>query len=248
MCLVNFLFGFERAADDNMLGSIFLTEIRLDKLVLGVSWTLTYELYFYALFSTVFLLSPAHFRIAAWAYAGSILAFSVLSPDGDWGLALTFIFSPYVLEFFLGCFLATHWLRGRRTIKPSLLWLAAIAPFVAAAALLDVTPSNQLGRFVTFGVGSGALILALLNTALYAKTRVGQALTHLGNASYTLYLSHLIFIETAHELGFFSALANQTPLLANLGAATFVGAVCLFSVAFYRVYERPIYLWVKKHL
>jgi peptidoglycan/LPS O-acetylase OafA/YrhL len=99
---------------------------------------------------------------------------------------------------------------------------------------------------LTFGVGSGALLLALLNTKVLGKGILGRGLVRLGDASYTLYLSHLIFIDAFHELGFFALLGQKSAPLANLGAITFVIAVCLFSIAFYRLYEKPSYLWLKR--
>ena len=245
MCLVNLYFGFERALDDNIVGSIFLTDIRLDKLVLGVSWTLTYELYFYALFTTLFLIPRAHFQIAAGVYAVAILAFRAMYPDSVGNLTLGFIFSPYVLEFFIGVLLAMYWLRGKIPAPPPVLWLIFLASFYAGSALFKIAPDNELGRLLTFAVGGGALLLALLKTKFFEATVLGRALAGLGDASYTLYLSHLIFIDTSHELGFFRLLGQQTSALANLGALTFIVAVCLFSIAFYRFYERPCYSWLK---
>ena len=248
MYLVNLYFGFGRALDDNILGSIFLTDIRLDKLVLGVSWTLTYELYFYVLFSTLFLLPRTYSRVVAGAFAGAILAFRPMYPDSVGSLALGFVFSPYVLEFFLGVLLAKCWLGGTIPIRPPFLWLIFLASFYSGSALLKIEPDDELGRLLTFGVGSGALLLLLLNTKLFETTAVGRGLVRLGDASYTLYLSHLIFIDTSHELGFFALLGQQGSTLANLGAITFITAVCLFSIAFYRLYEKPSYLWLKGRL
>lgn len=248
MCLVNLYFGFERALDDNIIGSIFLTDIRLDNLVLGVSWTLTYELYFYALFSMLFLLPRAYFRVAAGAYAAVILAFRAMYPDSVGNLALGFVFSPYVIEFFLGVLLAQYWLRGKIPIRTPLLWLMFLVSFYAGSALFKIEPDNELGRLLTFGIGSGALLLALLKTKLFEATVLGRALVGLGNASYTLYLSHLIFIDTWHELGFFTLLGQQTSAVANLSALAFIVAVCVFSAVFYRLYEKPCYSWLKGRL
>lgn len=248
MCLVNFYFGFERAIDDSILGSIFLTDIRLDKLVLGVSWTLTYELYFYALFSTIFLLPRATLRLAAGAYAGAIVALRAMYPDSIGSLTLGFVFSPYVIEFFLGVLLAKYWLQGKLWIRTPFLWLVFLASFFSGSALLQIGPDDELGRLLTFGVGSGALLLAVLNTRFFEAALLGRGLVCLGDASYTLYLGHLIFIDTFHELGFFALLGQQGSFLANLGALTFIITVCLFSIAFYRLYEKPTYLWLKGRL
>lgn len=248
MCLINISFGFERALDDNIFGSIFLTDIRLHKLVLGVSWSLTYELYFYALFSTLFLLPHTYFRVAAGAYAGAIIAFRGMYPDGVGSLALGFVFSAYVLEFFLGVLLANYWLRGKTPITTPFLWLIFAVSFYSGSALFKITPDDEVGRLLTFGVGSGALLLAFLNTKLFEASALGRALVRLGDASYTLYLCHLIFIDAFHALGFFALLGRQDSTTANLGAITFVIAVCLFSIAFYRLCEKPTYLWLKGRL
>lgn len=248
MALTNHFFGFERAADDSVLGSIFLTDIRLEKLVLGVSWTLTYELYFYALFASLFLIPRAYSRVAAWVYTGAIVTFAATYTDSAGSLVLGFIFSPYVLEFFLGVLLAKYWLRGVTQPRKPLLWLTFLASFYAGSVLLNVAPEDELGRSLTFGIGSGALILALASNNHLGGTILGRGLAGLGNASYTLYLSHLIFIDSAHELGLFAQLGQQNQTLANLGILTFVAVVCLFSTVFYRLYEKPSYLWLKDRI
>ena len=248
MYLANLFFGFERAADDSILGSIFLIDIRLEKLVLAVSWTLTYELYFYALFCLLFLIPPARSRVAALVYTGAIVAFTAIYSDSADSLVLGFIFSPYVLEFFFGVLLAKYWLRGAIEIPKPLLWFTFMASFYAGSILFNVAPEDELGRSITFGIGSGALILAVASNNLLEGRRLGRGLAGLGNASYTLYLCHLIFIDTAHELGLFAYLGQQDQALANLGILTFIVTVCLFSTTFYRLYEKPTYLWLKSRM
>ena len=246
MLLVNTHFSFERAADDNIIGSLFLVETRPTRLVLGVSWTLTYELYFYALFCSVFLLPTQAIRYLLASYSLSVLSFHYFIVDTEIHSSLaSFILSPYVLEFFLGCLTSLVWRRGSSEGWTGILWLATAILFFIGISVLQVEPDDELGRFLTFGIASVALILALASTDHIRPKWLGRGLVRLGDASYTLYLSHIIFIDVAHQIGFFSFLGHETALLSNLGAVAFVFFVCVFSIFFYRIYERPAYLRIK---
>ena len=97
MFLVNTLFGFERALDDNLLGSVLLTEIDISKRVLGISWSLIFELYFYQLFSLLFLMSQRFATALLGLYSTAIVYSQYFVTDAPF--AEHVIVAPFVLEF-----------------------------------------------------------------------------------------------------------------------------------------------------
>lgn len=141
-------------------------------------WTLSYELYFYAVFA-LFLRCRAGWRVLG--VAGVLLLFAVV---GAWfqGHAIgEFLHRDIVWEFVLGLIAGALWLRGRRCdvrLAWPLAWLAmtAIAMFAGA----DAAP----WRLAIVGGASLLLVWAV------ASARSPRALAALGDASYSLYLLH----------------------------------------------------------
>lgn len=243
MLLVNTSFGFERALDDNLLGSVLLTEIGISKLVLGVSWSLSFELYFYALFGLLFLVPQRLALVLLGLYAAAIVYLQYFLTDAP--LADHFVFSPFILEFLLGCVVGALYQRQALTLRSSSALALTALCFVIGAVLTQSDPDRiPHFRVFTFGLGSALLIIGCLHLSARWTSRGGKALTSLGDASYTLYLCHIIFIDVAHELGLFTWLSRYHVVAAELGNVCFVLLVCLFSLGFYRYVERPLYIWL----
>ena len=243
MLLVNASFGFERALDDNLLGSVLLTEIDISKLVLGVSWSLSFELYFYALFGLLFFVPRRLAAALLGLYATVIIYLNYFATNAP--LAEHFFFSPFVLEFLFGCAVGTLHQRRALTLSAYSAWALTALCFAVGAVLTHSDPDRiPLFRVFTFGLGSALLITACLQTATRWTSSGGRALTSLGDASYTLYLCHMIFIDVAHQLGLFTLLRDCHFVVAECGNVLFILLVCLFSIGFYRVVERPLYTWL----
>jgi peptidoglycan/LPS O-acetylase OafA/YrhL len=243
MLVVNASFGFERALDDNLLGSVLLTETDISKLVLGVSWSLSFELYFYGLFGLLFLLPQRFAAGLLGLYATAILYLHYFATGAP--LAEHFVFSPFVLEFLFGCVIGALHQRRALTLRAYTAWALTALCFAVGATLTHHDPDGiPLFRVFTFGLGSALLIVACLQASTEWTSPGGRALTSLGDASYTLYLCHIIFIDVAHELGLFTLLGGYHFVVAECGNALFMMLVCLFSIGFYRVVERPLYRWL----
>ena len=128
------IFGYYRAehfADSNLLKSFFLWPQSLNHILLEITWTLSYELYFYLLFSLLILLTTPRNRNGF-----VLLAFVLLlvlniyrhfiahsySPENIYYLGFwsQFLTAPFLLEFFGGALVA-GWLQKRPT-GPALSW------------------------------------------------------------------------------------------------------------------------------
>lgn len=131
------IFGYfrpEHFADSNLLKSFFLWPQPLNNILLEITWTLTYELYFYLLFSLLILFTNPRNR-----YGFILLAFALLlcfnlyrhfvahsfSPDNIYYLTLwsQFLTSPFLLEFFGGALVA--WRVAKKPLGPALSWFIA---------------------------------------------------------------------------------------------------------------------------
>jgi exopolysaccharide production protein ExoZ len=153
--------------------------------VLGLGWTLNYEMFFYLVLTPFLLLRRT------WAVLGSATALCLLVAAGQvfgfGAVQLTFWADPIILEFVLGMGLALAVASG--LVLPG--WLR-VAMVVAACVALHL-PAGGPGawRIVSFGI-PGALMVAAAVSGKRPEF-VGpamRAVIRLGDASYAMYLFH----------------------------------------------------------
>lgn len=164
--------------------------------VLGLGWTLNYEMYFYAVFALALLLPR---KAALAAILGLFVLLTLINPLVPRDLVpLRFWSDPMILEFGLGMAIAAVW---RRANVP--LALAVSSVVVGAGLLIAATaeaerlgfPSLDAGalgwsRVVSAGVPAALIVFGVVNIAFRARKWPGRALVVGGDASYALYLSH----------------------------------------------------------
>jgi exopolysaccharide production protein ExoZ len=206
-----------------------------DHLVLGVSWTLVYEVYFYLLFS-VSLVARSR-TISAVATTGAIGAMILIGPLLPPGALKKFFSDPIPLEFCMGLWLA--WLAGRRPVSLGWWWAApALAAIVVAAILVPHESTNGLGhsRVIAWGLPSLLLVAAALPIA-----RNGSKLLltgeRLGNASYALYLTHF-FVMLAYSIVLKRTGLTHAPQFPFVILVT--AAAIVLSILVHEWLERPI--------
>ena len=236
MLAVAYALGFERMNDDSIIGSFLLTTTEVQHLVLGISWTLTYELYFYLLFGLIFLVGPRYFYAFVALYAVTVVLVNIAVPAEEGHTR--FFLSHFVLEFFAGCLIGELYKRGRLAELYRPAWLLCI-PFLVAGAYLNA--DRDILRSATFGVGAALLLCAFLGTEKVWSTRAGRTAVLLGDASFTLYLCHVIFIDVFHYAGYWIALRELGTFVVTVGNLAFILLVCGFSYGFYRYFEKPVY-------
>jgi exopolysaccharide production protein ExoZ len=156
--------------------------------MLGIGWTLNYEMMFYLVFGATLLLGR-RLQVLAIAvfFAGLVASRAVLTDLDAASLRLT---SPLLFEFVGGMVLGL-WL-PRLSRAPLALGLAMIAAAVAVAAagfFVDV----KVPRFVQFGGPAFLLVAGCL--VVQRHLVVPRLLMVLGAASYSLYLFHIIAVD-----------------------------------------------------
>ncbi len=169
--------------------------------LVGVGWTLNYEMFFYLVFTLALLLR----RDIYW-FIGAVLGLCALGSlvphiESD---ALAFYFNPIVLEFFGGMLLA------RVAATWRFPWWACLAAFAVGLALLLAPTGGSFPRFI----GSGLPALLVVSGVVFGERmlagRIPSFLLGLGAASYALYLFHPLVAPLApsvlkrmglHEVG-----------------------------------------------
>jgi len=198
---------------------------------LAVGWTLCFEMLFYACAALV-LVGRRWVVIILGAY-GIALTLRPIAPP------FQFLGDPIILEFLLGVAIAyaPNW-------RPAIWGLPLGAICLVAAGLTGIVPATKsmdvlldgFLRVLIFGVPSAIIVYG----SLQIKARE-SIWTYLGEASYSLYLSHgLIMIGlltlTARALGFWENLPMQPDFIIFI----FVSASLLFAWRVHELFEKPI--------
>ena len=194
-------------------------------------WSLTHEMIFYALFGVALLARRPATRsaIVAFALFGLVAGRFVLGSQGPIAFRLT---SPLGLEFLAGVVLAIGYARwGESRFAPRLGAVAAILAVGFVATVTAAHPSDW-PRVVVFGVPATAVVLTALGFERVRGFDRLHPLKLLGDASYSLYLVHEIFLEVA-------APATSGLPTAARAVLLFVGSI-VAGLLVHRFVERPL--------
>lgn len=203
--------------------------------VLVPGWTLIYEMFFYAIFSLCLFL-PSRFRLAALSAALAGLVLFGWAADPKSAVLETYT-NPLLLEFLGGVLIGYLW--GRRALPSGLFAMILLAiGVVALAASMYMSTDPEEFRVAYWGAPSALIVAGALGVpALQGRQPL---LLALGNASYSIYLSHIIYLTFLAEVMRRSPFPPKTlagGLLFML--VGFVGA-CVIGWLIYRFVEQPL--------
>jgi peptidoglycan/LPS O-acetylase OafA/YrhL len=215
--------GFERNPID-IVTSFFLLPWT-NSPILGVAWTLRYEMWFYLLFAALIAwprVMLALFAVYLLAIASGLLA------NGDF--PIRFFFNQFILLFFYGIAAAVL-ARAGRDLSPPITWSIAGMGLTLFCLALAGYVYGYLPRVLernALGVGAALVLFGLARLDDSRRLHTPCWLTYLGDASYALYLIHYPVLSIGGKLvaatPFLSDRpAISIPLLAALALASGVG-------------------------
>jgi exopolysaccharide production protein ExoZ len=206
---------------------------------LGPGWTLCFEMLFYAGFG----LAMAGGRRVGWgliaAYAALLVVGLVIAAP-----VLRFWGAPIILEFLLGVGIASVW---RSAPRGAGLWAVGLAlvgygltlvvgygGIDGVGALND--PWTGLGRVLIWGLPSALLVFGVVRMERTdrAPGRLERAAAFMGDASYSIYLTHVLVIRALGRL-------FENGMVAAPGDAVVVLAVVVSLAA-----GVVVHLWVER--
>jgi exopolysaccharide production protein ExoZ len=201
-------------------------------------WTLNYEMFFYGLFGLA-LLWPRSDRpwLITVILAGCVIAGAIFAPRGA---ALLVYTSPLLLEFLAGIWLASAW-EGKSWVPAKFGWAALLAGFLLFAAV-EVSGVQGDGPLRVLYWGLPAFLVVCGAVTLDRNGRLPRLpiLQGLGNASYSIYLTHFLTITAvaivADKLGF---APGPSTYMGTFAAALLAGVVCFAWI------EKPLTRFVR---
>ncbi|WJF91853.1 acyltransferase [Paraburkholderia bonniea] len=223
----------------NLLSSFLLLPSSTLPLLLQ-GWTLTYEMFFYLVFAGLVAFIAERFLPVAlliWAILTGGLAFwlgraQLTNPF------LEVVSNPLVLEFIGGCFCALLCpaVKGARSIAVLVIGLAALLAAFVIGEHAGLSAVVQW-RALYFGVPACLLVLGATSWEMNTGRTAPRFLRLLGDASYSLYLSHVLVISAVGRL--YAHLAPAA-LPAAFGTLLCLCAAIASGYLGYRLIEQPL--------
>src|ERR1700722_9410653 len=211
------------------------------ELILGVAWTLRFEILFYVLFGVLIANRGIGLAMLAVWFAASAIC-TLLPPQPEW-LPAQF-YGTYNLEFLMGMAVA-YALRHYPIARPRALFWAAMVLLAAAASLENLGYLDgyaNIARFA-YGIPSAMLILAIAVLSARGAMKAPLLLRVLGSASYSIYLFQFVFIGIVWHLLTASGLYQTMSRFAQfalLASVALIGAVLTSMWV-----EHPLIRWLR---
>ncbi|MDR7145315.1 acyltransferase [Rhizobium sp. BE258] len=149
-------------------------------------WTLTYEMGFYLIFAATLVFKGTVRLLSAIAVLTGLVVVSTMTSSPYLAIAG----NPVILEFGAGLLIGFAWCRSH-------LLSVSVATTVALCAVVTIAVSPYLAgdihRALKFGLPAALLVYAMVSLEGVLARHPFKPLLLLGNASYSLYLWHVLF-------------------------------------------------------
>lgn len=223
---------------DYIVHSLLLLPQEQDPII-GAAWTLEFEILFYLIFCGILLFNKKIFYSMITIWGLTIIYFYIFPVK--FPISIGRIFNPINLEFLFGCCVALLILKNKFNFK----WTIhlGIALIIVSAVLQHYNVLN-MHRFIMWGFPFAVLILGLVKLEINRYVSVPKILRYFGDASYSIYLTHLI---TLLILGSIIKKLNLYDIFApNIFVHLVFSVVSIvIGCVFYSIVEKPLLKYTK---
>lgn len=213
--------------------------------VLGLGWSLQYEMAFYAVFAIGLFFSR---NLGMFIVIGGVIAMYLLANvAGDGTTLARFIGHQIILEFSLGAILGGLYMTGSRLSKR-----VCVAMAVTGVGLLLLSPNfNEFvdaNRLIYYGFPAMLIVSAVVFHESKTTAKVPGSALLIGETSYSIYLTHPFVV------GIMAMLVGKLGLLETASAMQIffiygVGTVLLsliVGIAGHYILDAPLTNWIKR--
>ncbi|HCJ9895220.1 TPA: acyltransferase [Escherichia coli] len=211
--------------------------------LLGVGWTLNLEVYFYLTLSLVIIIFREKYLTSFFVLLLLSVSAGYLFGHRENLYLYSLITNPILFEFFMGI-MVYHIYSSVRQSNNDFRWYVA---FIISILVLVLTIFYRLPddmRFIYWGGSYAVLILSTL--VLFSSCNFLRILIKIGDASYTIYLTHYFVIS-----GFYYALTKSGYDFSQwlmLSVLTAMSLSAFFGYFAYRLIEMNITAVFKKYV
>jgi peptidoglycan/LPS O-acetylase OafA/YrhL len=231
--------NFDEGSGTSIVGSYLLLP-QTDRFPVLVAWSLVYEMYFYIVFALALVLGRSKFPwvMVLWVALTLTLSVSYSTASNPY---VVLVASPLSLEFVLGAVIGLAVVNGR-VLLPRASLIFGILLFCACLVFLAVSgwgafPSVPV-RVALVALPAGLVVYGAVALEVRLGRTVPSSVRRLGDASYSLYLTHVPALTLlAVLLGGHLPEGSVTHALALPGALIVVVAGAFMC---YVVVERPL--------
>ncbi len=200
--------------------------------ILSLGWTLNYEIYFYIVFAMVAFMRAGPRLIALSILFISAWLVGLLAPPTN--PVLPFYLNAFPLAFAAGTWIGWLFLNGEVTSnKRRILALGLVAAGGLALAFADGGTLGFAGQIVW------ATCLLVLGLLLESKLGQWNLFEKLGDASYTLYLSHIFVVGAVVHLAK-RTIGADTAMAVILTATISIVVSCTAALVIHKTVEKPM--------
>jgi exopolysaccharide production protein ExoZ len=224
-------------------------------LLIGVSWTLVFEMFFYYTLSAVLLLTVKRAVPVAILLLGlAVLAGEITHPRSALAIILT---SPILLEFICGALVAMSFYRFGRRRRVGIvmlivgviisLYLRSHRELVGAQGIdLVFSSSGVMQRVMTWGLSATLIVSGTVFWSPATKSLPAKLAVVLGNSSYSAYLASSLLIEFSARV--FMRLASPS-LAVEVAVQLLIVLIVLFAgCVIYQFVEWPLIRWLQARI
>ena len=203
--------------------------------LLIAGWTLNFEMFFYAVFACALLVARRYRALIVCIVLGTLVALPlVVTPAG--AIARTYT-SPLLIEFMIGCLLGVMYERGALPRPGIALFLLVTGCGLLLTSSMLSAADVTGARFFHWGLPAFLIVTGALG--LESKLRDWRLPMLLGDASYSIYLTHGVVLSAVKS----AVLLSGTGALPGM-SAEFILAGCaasiLAGVGVHLAVERPL--------
>ena len=201
-----------------------------------VTWTLSYELFFYLVFSLL-IISKRLWVIPVAVLGISFFHLMVDIPDGNLTY-FNFFFSGYNFEFLLG-FLVFQFYKSVKLPNLLSIFLLILSFGIIIYFGYSVSDVDSLKRVLVFGLPSSLILITLLNLEQNEAISFPKFFLTLGDASYVLYLIHfpmMLLMNKLPQIIGYTITANQEVLY----SCFIIISIIITSIYVHKWIEKPL--------
>ncbi|WP_071393429.1 acyltransferase family protein [Bacillus tuaregi] len=233
----DFSVGHETDMDTLITSFLLVQSPRELEPVLNVAWSLVHTVFFYLVFSLLFLsyVKLSKVIIAIWALLTLAFSFGYLYIDH---YLIRFFFNQYNLIFLAGIFCAyaiTHF-KIKAKLSVFMLILGGLGfPIIWINSIHPLIPiSFDMGT----GLASALIILGLGSLDMQKDYKIPRIFNYIGNAAFSIYLSHNFALDLLSEL--FSVLSVYDYLGGWLTSMILLALMLIIGCLVHSFVEKPL--------